>query len=118
MNRRFIVKILAYRIFVQPRHTRTERLRFAASRRMRPRDRQKYMAITIALNGSRAARRPALLGPGGPWDARAPRHVKKAYQSSDDRAGWQAWQKHLAERTLKPCARLAPRRHSPLPWEL
>ena len=76
------------------------------------------MAITITLNGSPAVERTAALGPGGTWDARAPRHLRKAYQSIDDGLGWVAWQKHLAERSLKPCGKLAPRGQSPLLWEL
>src|SRR6187200_1902891 len=32
------------------------------------------------------------------WHADAPQRIRLNYQSSDDDAGWQAWQKHLCRR--------------------
>jgi hypothetical protein len=66
---------------------------------------------------SRSVSEPPTTGPGGPWHATAPAAVTQAYQTSREQ-GWAAWRKHLAERKLRPLARLFDAKRSPLAWAL
>src|SRR3954451_4786723 len=55
-------------------------------------------------------------GPAGPWSVQAPKRIRENYRESESAAGWHAWQKHLARRTVPAPELLARGGSAPLTW--